>query len=234
MAVVACVAVACGAGQTASNASPSTAVSETPSATPSPTPVPSATIPAGWTLVEKKTQTGQASFALPPTWRVIDLDADTVARSFAAIASANPDFGKAFTLDQMRSLGAAGLYVYGFDFDPTTASSGFLTNMNALTQATKVTFTLDSFAQLNAGQIEVQLKAKTISSTKVRVGALDGIRNVYEYSLNGAQGVTAVVVEQWYMIANSYPHVLSFTTAKSLYDTYKLVFEQIGMSYRAA
>ena len=127
----------------------------------------------------------------------------------------------------MKNLSASGLFVYAFDFDPASSRSGFATNMNVLTQATKTTASVDVLAQATTAQIEVQLGAKTLSTGKLKMGGLDAWRSAFEYSLAQPDGgKVALALEQYYVIANGYPHVLSFTTRRDLYDGYKSVFDR--------
>jgi hypothetical protein len=225
-----------GCGPSVSTASPTPTSTEapTPSPTPSASPSPSpAALPAGWTSVSKTTANGPVTFGLPPTWRTLDLDQNTLASSYERLAASNPDFAKAISLEQMKNLSASGLFVYAFDFDPANMKSGFATNMNGLTQATKTTVSVDVLAQVTTAQIEVQLGAKTLSTGKLKMGGLDASRSAFEYTLARPDGgKVALALEQYYVIANGYPHVLSFTTARDLYDTYKTTFEQIATTYR--
>ena len=190
-------------------------------------------MPADWTTLTKNTESGRVTFAMPPSWRAIELDADTLARSYQQLASSNPEFGRAITLDQMKNLGAAGLYAYAFDFGPSSTSTGFATNMNAYTKAQKVLASVDVLAQSSAAQLDVQLKAKMVSTDKLRIGNADAVRNVYEYALSRPDGTSVPLVgEQYYLVINDFPHVLTFTTPKPAYESYRKTFEQMAMTFR--
>ena len=120
----------------------------------------------GWTPVTKKTEKPTVTFALPPSWRVIE--------------------------ESRRGR----LFVYAFDFDAAAMRQGFVSNMNALTQPVKTGASVDVMAQTTAAQIEVQIKAKTLSRSKLRIGPLDAARNAYAYSLQKPDGTSRPVFEQ--------------------------------------
>ncbi len=118
VATLALVVAACSETQPASSSLEPTATaspSPSPTATPSPRAalVPGLDIPADWTAIERHAD--GFAVGLPPRWRQIDLDPQTLEASTKAIE--DPQFA-AILRSQAQSLITSGLKLFAFDFTP--------------------------------------------------------------------------------------------------------------------
>src|SRR5438270_12811594 len=93
--------------------SPSASVAPTPTPTPVPSPTKSP-LPAGWSTVTRSAD--GFSIAIPPTWRAIDLDPQTMASAFKTMVEQNPSIGQAYSVEQMQVMAPAWFKVMEIDF----------------------------------------------------------------------------------------------------------------------
>lgn len=219
--VLCALVIACGQAP----ASIQTTPSPTPTASPSPT---AATLPAGWSSVTKT----EFTFGLPPTWRVIDLDPQTISASMKLFRDANPTLAATYSEDQLINLAGAGIRVFGVDLGPSTTAA-FATNMNVTVQTmSAATVSLDVLVQTSAATIEVQLGAERAGFDHVSIGGRDAVRIRERYSMALPSGALKVMVTQYYLLRDRDAFVLTFTTRQEVADSLAATFESIAATFR--
>ena len=160
--VLTLVVVACSSPLPSAQSSPS------PSPSPSPTVAP---LPTGWTQVAKS----GFSLGLPPTWRAIELDAQTISSGMRALREANPTFAEAYTEEALLQLVSSGIKVMAFDFGAPTAA----TNMNVLTTRLDSESSVDFVAQTGAAAFEEPKSSDLVLHTDV-IGVEESVRRIVE------------------------------------------------------
>jgi hypothetical protein len=207
-------------------ASPSTPT-PTAAATLSPTPSPNAALPAGWTTTIRASD--GFSIALPPTWRAIELDSQTFAAAYKALADQNPNFAAALSPDQAQGLLAEGIKVMAFDF--SRPQGGFATNMNVIHEELPVETSLDVLTQINTAQLQGQLKIDSPEVTRTTLGSLQATRFHYSVPLERPQGSLPISITQYYAVRGKDAYVMTFTTASADERGYGDLFEQIAKTF---
>ncbi|HEV8228630.1 MAG TPA: hypothetical protein VGQ86_01635 [Candidatus Limnocylindria bacterium] len=223
--VICALAISCGQASVSNGPTPTASTAPSPSASPSPTAVP---LPSGWTAVTKT----EFSVGLPPTWRAIELDPQTVSASFRALRDTNPTFAQSYDEAALAQLANAGLKMFAFDLGPGGTSGGFATNMNISITALNADVSLDFLAQTSAAQVEVQLNATRKGLDKVSLGGRDAMRLRATYPLTVASGPLTVAATQYYVLRGRDVFVLTFSTRQESKDALAATFEQIAQTFR--
>lgn len=208
--------------------SPPPGARSSPSPSPSPSPTPSPTVaplPAGWTQFAKS----GFSLGLPPTWRAIELDAQTISGGMRSLREANPTFAEAYTEEALNQLIASGIKLMAFDFGTPTAT----TNMNVLTTRLDAESSVDFVAQTGAAGFEVQLKAQRLGFDRLQIGGRDAVRTRQRYDLRQNSGeVMTLVATQYYLVRGRDMFVITFTTDPGLADGLAPVFDSIMQTFQ--
>jgi len=166
---------------------------------------------------------------IPPTWRAIDMDPQTMNAAFKTMVDQNPTFGQAYSLEQLQTLIQQGIKVIAFDFG--TPGRGLLTNLNVLHQALPAEMSADVFAQLASSQVEVQLKTNAPKVESARIGDLDGRRIRYEFPIQTANGQLNASFFQYVALKGKEAFVITFTTRTEDAETYRSTFDQIAANF---
>jgi hypothetical protein len=172
----------------------------------------------------------QFTFGLPPTWRAIDLDPQTISATMKAFRDANPGAGAVFTEDQIIQLANAGIRAFALDLGPSTTAS-FATNMNVIVQ-TASGISLDVLAQASAATLEVQLGAERAGFDHVSIGGRDAVRIRARYNANLATGARKLLATQYFLMGDRDVFILTFTAVQDVADSLAKTFEEIAATFR--
>jgi len=92
--------------------------------------------------------------ALPPEWREIDMDPETMNASLDALEQENSDVATLLSNAQVENLIISGISFYGFDLSPQAIGDEFPTSINVLKQPLGAEISLDVYTELNVGALE--------------------------------------------------------------------------------
>jgi hypothetical protein len=202
----------------------------TPTAVLSPSPSASPTS-GEWTTVVRRTGDTSITIMLPPTWQAVDLDPKTIGNSYAKLASANPAFGSANSVETFRQLAAKGVVLYALDNDPV-ARQRFATNLQVLVQDYSGSDDIDSIAKQLGDQYERSVKAKVTPLVHVKIGTDDAAQLRVDYTATVAGRALDISLLQVVLLKPGRVHALAFTTLKDQFDSYRPAFDRIALSYR--
>ncbi|HYY54256.1 MAG TPA: hypothetical protein VFA01_02650 [Candidatus Dormibacteraeota bacterium] len=209
-------------------------VSESPGA-PTPTPSPLATIrlklDANWTAVDRSAD--GFAIGLPPRWRDIDLDPQTLDASLRSID--DPQY-QALLREQTSSLLTSGVKVFAFDFTPSNVSStGFTTNLNVILEALPYTVSLDVYEQLALAQLsQLDAVSKPVAHQRVTLPAGTFTKLTYRITLTTASGQSTSSITQYAIVSGLSAYVLTFTTTPAQATTYASTFTKIASTFTLA
>ena len=203
--------------------SPSASVAPTPTPTPVPSPTKSP-LPAGWSTVTRSAD--GFSIAIPPTWRAIDLDPQTMASAFKTMVEQNPSIGQAYSVDQMQAMVQQGIKVMAFDF-----GNGGQTNLNVIHQALPYELTAGDFSQLAASQVSVQLKIATPKIELATVGNLDARVISYELPFQTGSGTFNASFSQYVVVQGKDAYIITFTSRSGDAVGNRPTFDQIAANF---
>jgi len=211
-----------------------TATRVPPTATPQPTPTPpvaTPTLEAGWVLYEKPAD--GFAIALPPTWRQIDMDPQTLGASLDAIKAQNPELAPQLE-GQARSLLEAGIKFFGFDLAPEALATGAATNVNVLSQSLPAEVSLDFYVQLSVGQLEnMSSVVKPVQQRRVQLAAGEAEELSYAMNMVAPSGAAlALWTDQYLFLQGKAVYVITCTTSQETAPKYTEVFANIGRSFR--
>ena len=203
-----------------------------------PTPVPTAT-PDAWVEVSR----AGFSFALPPTWRVIDTKSANIAGEYLRLTTENPDFATFAPLEAFKMLASgADAAVLAFDFTASRASPGFFTMLVVGSE----TLETESKSQSMRNYLNDLRGATAYTTTNMRIGNLDGKRLSIEFPLkrsadeilNGrppAPGAQLIRETSFVVYPGAGPHPLApgvirltFLSRAELADAYESEFQAIA------
>jgi hypothetical protein len=208
--------------------SASTPASPTPTDRPTATPSPTITIESGWT--KEESAQGHFSVALPPKWKRIDLDSQTLDAAVATID--DPQMKRALGT-QLQSLSASGVTFVAFDFTPERATPGFLTNINVIKTTLPRSYSLDVIAQLSVAQLEaIDSVVRPIEHARVELPAGPAERMSYAIStkLSSGDALTYSVI-QYLVLSGLDEYVLTISCSPSSVGIYAPLFEKIARSF---
>jgi hypothetical protein len=207
--------------------SPTASASPTPTPTPTPTPSPSPTkspLPAGWSTVTRAAD--GFTISIPPTWRAIDMDPQTMTAAFKTMVEQNPSLAQTYSVEQMQALVQQGIKVMAFDF-----GNGGHTNLNVLEQALPTEMSASVFAQLAASQVEVQLKIAPPKVESAIVGSLDAQVIRYDLPLQTANGTFNASFSQYIAMRGKDAYIITFTSQSEDAVGNRPTFDQIAANF---
>src|SRR5882672_9759562 len=193
----------------------------TASASPSPTKSP---LPAGWSTVTRASD--GFSISIPPTWRAIDMDPQTMNAAFKTMVEQNPALAQSYSVEQMQALVQPGIKVMAFDF-----GSGGHTNLNVLQQALPSEMSASVFSQLAASQVEVQLKISPPKIESAIVGSLDAQVIRYDLPLQTANGTFNASFSQYVAMRGKDAFIITFTSRSEDAAGSRSTFDQIAANF---
>jgi hypothetical protein len=214
----------------AAGCSPQSATAS-PTPTPTPTPSPSPTtslVPSGWTTLARPADA--FSISIPPTWRAIDMDPQTMSAAFQTMVEQNPIIGQSYSLEQIQAMTQQGIKVMAFDFGASTP--GVFTNMSVIHQTLPSEMSMDVFSQLASAQVEVQFKMPAPPKIEAaKVGSIDGRLISYEFPLQTANGAFNALISQYVALRGKEVYILTFTTRSEDMARYRPIFDQIAANF---
>jgi len=214
LALIVPILAACGGGkkETAATRSPVPTATSQPgmALTPTITPQRTATTIAGW----RKLEGGGVALSLPESWIGGDLskDLDMIVGKIRALG---PNYEQmARLIEQNRS--AFLMYV----LDPQVGDSGFLTNINIVTEQVPSAITIDIYLDAAIKQLPAEFSVRERGT--VPLGPQQAGRLVLEATIMGQQ-----VKELMYVIKNgSVVRVVTYATGAGEFERRLPVFEQ--------
>jgi hypothetical protein len=232
--VAALVVSSCGGAQQQAVVPTTSAPTPSPTASPSPPPatpsaVASRTLDNGWTRLDVTSE--GFTIDVPPKWRALVLDAETLDASIKSMTAQNPDLATVLNGDALRQALASGMKLIAFDVDPTHNVSGFGNNLNILKQPLSVAVSLDFYTQANVAQIEELLKVKTsVRRLTLANGSLaDEVS--YDRILQQAQGPLPTSFRQYFVVSGQTAWILTFTVAQTKLAAYGDLLQQSAKSF---
>jgi len=211
----------------AAGCSAPTASAPSPTPTPTPTPSPSPTkspLPAGWSTVTRVSD--GFSISIPPTWRAIDMDPQTLSAAFKTMVDQNPALAQSYSVEQMQALVQQGIKVMAFDF-----GTGGHTNLNVLQQTLPSEMSASVFSQLAASQVEVQLKISPPKIESVIVGGVDAQVIRYDLPLQTANGTFNASFSQYIAMRGKDAYIITFTSRSEDAASSRATFDQIAANF---
>lgn len=239
IAVLAALLVACGGGSepavvaapTASPTTPSPTLFVTTSApTSTPAAVASQTLANGWTRMDVASE--GFSIDVPPRWRAIVLDAQTIDATSKVMTSQNPELASVLNADVIKQALASGVKLGVFDVDQTHNVTGFANNLNILKQPLSTAMSQSAYTQANVAQIEDLLKVKTAVKHVTLGNGTPADEVSYERTVQYPQGPVTLSLRQYFVIVGQTAWVLSFTIAQQKLASYGDTILQTATSFR--
>jgi len=167
------------------------------------------------------------SISIPPTWRAIDLDPQTMNAAFKSMVEQNPALTQSYSLEQLQTLGQQGIKVMAFDF----GNGGGHTNLNVLQQKLPSEMSVTVFTQLAASQVEVQLKISPPKIESVTVGGLDAQVIRYDLPLQTANGTFNASFSQYIVMRGKDAYIITFTSRSEDAVGSRSTFDQIAANF---
>jgi len=161
------------------------------------------------------------------------LDAEAIDTVLDTVGELNPEMAKLLK-GQARSLAASGFKFWGFDLDPQAAKTGFLTNINVLSQPLIVKASLDFYVQASVAQLEnLSSVIKPVTHRRIKLTAGDTEELQYRMKVASATGKTVTVVAtQYFLIQDKHFYVITCGTLPEQAKKYAPIFEKIGQSFQ--
>lgn len=130
---------------------------------------------------------------------------------------------------QVRTMAAAGITYFAFDFEPVGRVGGFVTNLNVLKTPVPAGVSLSFIVDTSVAQLE-QLDAvrKPVARRKVTLGAGES----EELRFQVTQGAVVVASTQYVYVSGPSLYILTFSTTAEQATTYAGVFEGIARTFR--
>ena len=166
------------------------------------------------------------SISIPPTWRAIDMDPQTMKAAFNTMVEQNPSLAESYSVEQMQALVQQGIKVMAFDF-----GSGGHTNLNVLEQSLPSEMSASVFSQLAASQVEVQLKISPPKVEPAIVGSLDGQVIRYDLPLQTANGTFNASFSQYIAMRGKDAYIITFTSSADDAAGNRSTFDQIAANF---
>jgi hypothetical protein len=166
------------------------------------------------------------SISIPPSWRAIDMDPQTMNSAFKTMVEQNPSLAQSYSVEQMQALVQQGIKVMAFDF-----GSGGRTNVNVLQQALPSEMSASVFSQLAASQVEVQLKISPPKIEPAIVGNLDAQVIRYDLALQTPNGMFNASFSQYVAMHGKDAYIITFTNRSEDAASNKQTFDQIAANF---
>ena len=194
------------------------------------------TLESGWKL-HTRAADGFA-IELPPSWTVLDLDAQTLDAGLRANSNLNPQMA-ALMGSQGRQLLAQGGKLYGADLSPEAIGSGLPANINVIKQTLPADFALDFVVQGSVAALEnLPVIVKPVSHRRLttQAGPVEEIRSRINMTIAGPAGPTPRLVAnvQYIVLKAREQYVVTLGSLDDQSEQYGPVFEKIGTSFRWA
>lgn len=228
------------ATEIAATSTPQPAATTAPTGTPipseTPTPEPTAalvtsTLDSGWIRYELPGE--QFAVTLPPRWRPVDLNPETLGPVLQAIRDDNPGIRGLISDQMLRGQILSGLTFYAVHQAPETYVYDTPTNLNLVKLVLQIDITLDTYVQQKLRQIELQVIRNTpIHHERVMLGNVEAEKFEYYREITGTTGeFISVQIVQFLVLDGRTSYVITLTSPLELADSYVPMFEEIGASF---
>jgi hypothetical protein len=167
------------------------------------------------------------SISIPPSWRAIDMDPQTMKAAFKTMVDQNPALAQSYSVEQMQALVQQGIKIMAFDF----GSGGGHTNLNVLQQTLPSEMSASVFSQLAASQVEVQLKISPPKIEPATVGGLDAQVIRYDLPLQTANGTFNASFSQYIVMRGKDAYIITFTSRFEDAVGSRATFDQIAANF---
>jgi len=183
---------------------------------------------SGWPVYDVKNEGFAVS--LPPNWRRVDMNPQTFEAAYKEAMKQNPQLESMYgNLRQQMTNG-----VKFFGFDPTTAATGFNTNINVLRLPLPPGGTLDSTVADTLRETQAMPTiAQPIAHERLKLPSGDRERLRYKMTMNGPNGQpVALAITQFILVNGKDGFAVTLTTTASQEAHYNATFDQIGRGVR--
>lgn len=208
---------------------------------PSPTPITiteasspevmTTTLKTGW--VEYRLPADGFVLAMPPTWEKVDFNESNMDAIVNTLGKSNPELANVLS-GQMQTLTASGYKFWGFDLNPKSAQSGYLTNVNVVKQPLTVKASLDFYVQETLAQMKnLSSVVKVVSHKRVKLGQIPAEEMHYQMKLTISTGKTiTVATTQYLLLTQEDAFAITFSTSPQQARTYTSTFQKIAASFK--
>src|SRR5574341_669592 len=193
--------------------------------------IPAYDVDQGWKLYAVD-EDGYA-IGLPPSWQQTDVDPASIQNLIDRFKASNPSYANIFSAEVSR-LATTGVKFLGFDLDPQSLASNFVTNMNILHEPLTLAVNLDTYVKLSVAQLEkLPNVQKPIAQRRVSLIAGDAQELKYSLKITQPNGATfSTGTTQYLVVRGKDAFVITLTTSAAQAKNYATTFEKIGKSFR--
>ncbi len=198
-----------------------------PTNTPEPTstPIPEANIietvlDSGEILYE--IPNGGFSLALPPEWKVLDLESDNFADALGSVGEQNESLSFLST-DYARTLIASGMKFYALNIDRDSLITGNPISINVVTEELPFDLTVEEYATIVIGQFEQLLGVdeQQMEVTPITLDDQEGVRITYVTQMINAVSIPIETSNTHYVfVHDGYAYFITVGVLTELEDQY--------------
>lgn len=189
------------------------------------------TLETGWVLYEKPAE--GFALALPPTWKQIDMDPNTINTDLDLIEESNPQIGKLLK-EEAPAFVVSGTKFWGIDLDPATARVGSLTNIGVVKKHSEIKISLGAYVSALIAFWEDQPDViKPVTHQRVKLAGSDAEELRIKMAVTTTNTTTATVTTQYQyiLIKDQDFYSIGMTTHADQAEKYAPIFAKIAQSF---
>jgi tetratricopeptide (TPR) repeat protein len=217
---------------TSTRISPSITPMATTRSSPAKTPMATTlttTLETGWVLYEKPAE--GFALALPPTWKQIDMDPNSINTDLDLIEESNPEVGK-FLRQAARVFVTSGFKFWGVDLDPVVAKVGSLTQISVDKKHSEIKISLGAYVSALIAFWEDQPDViKPVTHQRVKLAGSDAEELRIKMAVTTTNTTTTTVMTQYILIKDQDFYSIGMGTRAEQAEKYAPIFAKIAQSF---
>jgi preprotein translocase subunit SecD len=183
----------------------------------------------GWVLYEKPAE--GFALALPPTWKQIDMEPNTINTDLDLLEESNPEIGKLLK-EEAPVMVASGTKFWSVDLDPAAAKVGSLTRIGVVKLHSEIKISLDALVSGYITLLDDQPGViKPITHQRVELAGGDAEELRIKTAVTTTNTTTTTVMTQYILIKDQDFYSIEMGTRAEQAEKYAPIFAKIAQSF---